>query len=153
LDYAGFVSGKWQIRVRFLELKNQAGNIMTDPIADMLNRIKNAQAVSHESVSLPFSKIKYDIAVIMQKEGFVKEVEKKGRKDKKLIKVVLKKEAQITGLRKVSKPGQRIYISVKNIRPVRGGYGLAIMSTPKGLMSGKDARKNRLGGEVICEIW
>lgn len=126
---------------------------MTDPIADMLNRIKNAQAVSHLTVSFPFSKIKYETASIIQKEGFIGDVEKKGRKEKRTIKVTLKPEKTISGIRRVSKPGQRIYVGAKDIKKVKGGYGMSIISTPKGLMTGKEARKQKLGGEIICEIW
>jgi small subunit ribosomal protein S8 len=126
---------------------------MTDPISDMLNRIRNSQAVSQESVHIPYSKIKHEIASIMQKEGYIKDVENKGRKEKKVIKVTFKKDQQVLGLRRVSKPGQRIYVSHKDIKSVKGGYGIAVISTPKGLMSSKEARKNRLGGEIICEVW
>jgi len=130
---------------------------MIDPIADMLNRIRNAQAVSHQTVILPFSKMKYEIAKILQKQGFVGEVEKKGRHTNKVIKITLKyseeKEPLISGLKRISKPGQRIYAAAKEIRSVRGGYGIAIISTSKGLMTDKEARKKKLGGEVICEVW
>jgi len=130
---------------------------MTDPITDMLNRIKNAQAVFRQAVILPFSKMKYEIAMILQKQGFVGEVEKKGRHTKKVIKITLKyskeKEPLISGLKRISKPGQRIYAAAKEIKPVRGGYGIAIISTSKGLMTDKEARKKKLGGEVICEVW
>jgi len=126
---------------------------MTDPIADMLNRIKNAQAVSHQAVSFPFSKIKYEISIIIQKEGFVGEVEKKGRKEKRTIKINLKPDTAISGIKKISRPGQRIYVGAKDIKPVRGGYGILIISTPKGLMIGKEAKKQKLGGELICEIY
>lgn len=129
---------------------------MTDPIADMLTRIRNAQAVLKPEVFVPFSKIKYQIIKILEKEGFVEKVERKGRGVRKKIKIVLKYEDKtpaISGLRKVSKPGQRIYLPVKKIKPVRGGFGIAIISTPKDLMTDKEARKKRLGGEIICEIW
>jgi len=126
---------------------------MTDPIADMLNRIKNAQAVSKETVLIPFSKIKYEIALIMKGQGFLKDVEKKRRKESRLLKATLDAKPLIGGLRRVSKPGQRIYVSSKDIKPVRGGYGIAIISTPKGLMTNKEAKKKKLGGEIICEIW
>ena len=126
---------------------------MTDPIADMLNRIRNAQAVSLETVSIPYSKIKHEIASIIQKEGFIKDVEKRGRKEKRVIKITFKKDSDISGLKRISRPGQRLYVSCKDIRPVRGGYGIAVISTPKGLMSNKEARRNKLGGEIICEIW
>jgi len=126
---------------------------MTDPIADMLNRIKNAQAAERRTVSFGFSKIKYEIALILQKNGFIKDVEKKGRKEKKIIKISLKGKGEISGIKRISKPGQRIYVSAKDIKPVKAGYGAAVISTPKGLMTGKEARRNKLGGEILCEIW
>ena len=98
---------------------------MTDPITDMLNRIRNAQAVFHPTVVFPFSKFKYEIAKILQKEGFVGEVEKKKRKEKKIIKINLEyseKKPVISGLKRISKPGQRIYTSAKNIKSVCKGY-------------------------------
>ncbi|MCX6759295.1 MAG: 30S ribosomal protein S8 [Candidatus Nealsonbacteria bacterium] len=130
---------------------------MTDPIADMLNRIKNAQAVSHPTVEVPFSNFKYEIAKILKKHGFIEKVEKKGRKVKRAIVITLKyrdKTPAISGLKRVSKPGQRIYLDSTQIKRVKGGYGMAIISTSKGgLMIDKEARKQRLGGEVLCEIW
>lgn len=137
---------------------------MVDPIADMLNRIRNALMVLHLTVSIPFSKLKYEIAKILEKEGFIEKVEKKGRKEKKVIEITLKKEETseesgekikpaISGLRRISKPGQRIYAGAKEIKRVRGGYGMAIISTPKGMMTDKEARKKKLGGEIICEVW
>jgi len=153
---------------------------MTDPISDMLNRIRNAQAVLKETVDIPFSNLKYEISEILEKENFIEKVEKKGRKTKKFIKISLKylpskaaakgreesllssssqvlqdkiKVAAISGLKRISKPGQRIYLSAKKMRRVRGGYGIAIISTPKGLMTDKKARRQKLGGEVLCEIW
>lgn len=126
---------------------------MTDPIADMFNRIRNAQAVSHPMVVFPFSKLKYEIAMILKKEGFIKEVEKKGRKEKRVIEITLKYPPVISGLKRISKPGQRIYTPVKEIKKVRAGYGISIISTSKGLMTNKEARKNKIGGEIICQIW
>jgi len=126
---------------------------MTDPIADMLNRIKNAQAAEHQTVSFGFSNIKYEVAIILQKSNFLKDIEKKGRKEKKIIKISLKSKGEISGIKRISKPGQRIYVSAKDIRPVKAGYGIAIISTPKGLMTGKEAKKNKLGGEILCEVW
>ena len=129
---------------------------MTDPIADMLNRIKNAQAVSHSTVEVPFSNFKYEIAKILEKHGFIEKVEKKGRKVKRVIVITLKyrdKTPAISGLKRVSKPGQRIYLDSTQIKRVKGGYGMAIISTSKGLMIDKEARKQKLGGEVLCEIW
>jgi small subunit ribosomal protein S8 len=127
-----------------------------DPISDMLTSIKNAQAVHHPTVEVPFSNLKYEIAKILEKEKFIEKVEKKGKKAKKIIEITLKyqdKVPAISGLKRISKPGQRIYQKVKKIKRVKGGYGIAIISTSKGLMTDKEARKQKLGGEVICEIW
>lgn len=134
---------------------------MTDPISDMLNRILNAQAVLHESVSLPYSNLKYEIALILQKEGLVVAVDRKGRKEKRTIKIDLKYTKSqsnqnvpvISSVKRISKPGQRIYSPAKDLRPIKGGYGISILSTSKGLMTGKNARKSRLGGEILCEVW
>jgi len=132
---------------------------MTDPVTDMLNRIRNAQAVLKETVDIPLSNLRYEIAKILEKGGFVAEVEKKGKKTKKVIEITLKynkKIPVISGLKRISKPGQRIYKRAKELKPVKGGYGIAIISTSKGgggLMTDKEARKQKLGGEVICEIW
>ncbi len=127
-----------------------------DAIADMLTSIRNAQAVHKEIVRVPFSKIKLEIAKVLEREGFTNKTERKGRKTKKLIEITLKyegKEPAISGLKKVSKPGQRIYIGAQEIRPVRSGYGISIVSTSKGLMTGKEARRQNLGGEIMCKIW
>ena len=127
-----------------------------DPIANMLTSIRNAQAVSKETVEIPFSKLKFGIAEILEKEGFIDKVEKRGRKIKKVIEIKLKyedKKPVISGLKRISKPGQRIYLSAQEIRRVRSGYGISIISTSKGLMTNKEARKKNMGGEIICEIW
>jgi small subunit ribosomal protein S8 len=137
---------------------------MTDPITDMLNRIRNASAVSHETVSIPFSNIKYKIAKILEEQKLIQELEKKGRKTKKVFEIILKydnvekhgkieKIPCISGLKRISKPGQRIYKRSNEIRKVQDGYGIAIISTPKGLMTNKEAKKKKLGGEIVCEIW
>ena len=139
---------------------------MVDPITDMLNRIRNAQAVLKETVEVPFSNLKYEIAKILEKNGFIEKVEKKGKKTKKIIEITLKylpaealakegdnKIPAISGLKRISKPGQTIYLGHRQIKRVKGGYGIAIISTSKGLMTDKEARKQKIGGEVICEIW
>ena len=129
---------------------------MTDPIADMLNRIVNAQAVAKPDVLVPFSKFKYELALVLAKQELVAKVEKMGKKVNKQIKIDLKYDSKIPaieGLRKVSKPGQRIYSASKDIRRVRGGYGLSVISTPKELLTDKQARREKVGGEIICEIW
>jgi small subunit ribosomal protein S8 len=127
-----------------------------DIISDLLNQIRNAQAVFKETVEIPFSNLKYEIAKILEKEKFVGKVEKKGRKTKKIIEIILKYEDKtpaISYLGRISRPGQRIYFPAKKVKKVKGGYGIAIISTSKGLMTDKEARKQKLGGEVIAEIW
>ena len=136
---------------------------MTDPITDMLNRIMNGQAASKESVLVPFSNIKYSIAEILKENGYVLAIEKKGRKEKRFIELGLKydsdensqggKRPAILGVKRISKPGKRVYIGYKEIRPVRHGYGIAIVSTPQGVATDRDARKKKSGGEVLCEVW
>lgn len=129
---------------------------MTDPITDMLNRIRNAQAVRHPTVNIPFSKLKYEIAKVLAKHGFIEKVEQKGRKTKKIFEITLKYQNDtpfISGLKRISKPGQRIYLPSKKIKKVREGYGIAIISTSKGLMTNKESRRQKIGGEVICEVW
>lgn len=129
---------------------------MVDPITDMLNRIRNSQDVLHPQVEIPFSLLKYEIAKILEKKGFVEKASKLGKKEKKTIEIVLKYENKvpaISGLKRISKPGQRIYFKSKKIRKVKGGYGISIVSTSKGLMTGKEARRQKLGGEILCEIW
>lgn len=130
---------------------------MTDPIADMLTSIRNAQKVQKDTVDIPFSNLKYEIAKILEKKGFVGKLNKEGRKTTRIIKISLKyvedKSPVISGLKRISKPGQRVYKRFKEIKPIKSGFGIAIISTPKGLMTDKEARKQGLGGEVICEVW
>ena len=129
---------------------------MTDPIADMLNRIRNAQAVLKPTVDIPFSKLKFEIAKMLEQQEFVEKVKKRGKGAKKFIRIYLKyinKLPKISGLKRISKPGQRIYLPAEKIKLARGGYGITIISTSKGLMTDKEARRQRIGGEVICEIW
>lgn len=130
---------------------------MVDPIADMLNRIKNAQAVQKETVEVPFSQLKYGIAKILEHTGFVKKADFKGRKIKKLIEIHLKYNntgvPSIIGVKKVSRPGQRTYARAVDLRGVRSGHGVVIVSTPKGLMTYSEAKKQNVGGEVLCEVW
>jgi small subunit ribosomal protein S8 len=134
---------------------------MFDPISDMLTRIRNAQMAGHKQVTVPFSKLKMVIAEILEKENFVEMArkEKTGKFDE--IKIDLKynkvsnmqKDPAISGINRVSKVGQRIYVKKGEIRKVKNNYGISIISTSKGLMTGRDARKIGLGGELICEIW
>lgn len=126
---------------------------MNDTIADMLTRIRNAQAARHERVSLPYSKIKEGIAHILSEAGFVGsvKVEKNGAFQQLVIE--LAGPGRITALERVSKPGRRVYAASQDIPLVLGGRGLVVLSTSKGLMTGRDARKQGLGGELICKVW
>lgn len=130
---------------------------MTDQISDMLIRIKNAQAVKKESANIPYSKLKMEIAKILQTSGFVKDFSKKGKKNNKIINVSLfyNKEGQgrISDLRRVSKLSKRIYRPAAMLRPIKRGVGLAVVSTSKGLMTDREARQKKIGGEVFFEIW
>ena len=128
-----------------------------DPIADMLTRIRNAKAAHHQTVSIPHSKIKAGILKILKKENFISDFEKKGKKTRKSIMVTLKYQkdgaSAITDLRRVSKPGQRVYRGADELFAVREGFGIAVLSTPNGLLTNKEARQKNVGGEVICEVW
>ena len=129
---------------------------MTDPITDMFNQIRNAQALSHPEVKIPFSDLKYNIAKLLERENILGEVDKSTKKERKAIRIKLKYEGDcpaISRFKRISKPGRRVYISVSKIKKVRSGYGLSVISTPKGLMTDKEARRNQLGGELMFEIW
>ena len=128
---------------------------MTDPISDMLTRIRNAQRALLPAVELPHSKIKESIAHILKKEGYVSEVAIEG-KFPKAIKLRLKyegKKSVIEGLRRISKPGLRHYVGATKIPRVLGGLGISVVSTPEGVMTGTQAKKKNLGGELLCYVW
>ena len=129
---------------------------MTDPIADMLTRIRNALVVKHEEVEIPASNMKKEIARILLAEGYIKGYELVGEKSE-TIKVTLKYgpkgEKVISGLKRISKPGLRVYAGSEELPKVLGGLGIAIISTPKGVMTDKEARKLRHGGEVLAYVW
>jgi small subunit ribosomal protein S8 len=130
----------------------------TDPIADMLTRIRNASRAKHARVDLPSSKLKVDIARILKDEGYLasyKVVD--DTKVKKTLRVYLRytsdRRSVISNLKRVSRPGCRRYVGKTEIRPVVGGMGISILSTPRGLMTGQSARKEGVGGELLCEVW
>ncbi|HWY76547.1 MAG TPA: 30S ribosomal protein S8 [Verrucomicrobiae bacterium] len=128
---------------------------MTDTISDMLTRIRNASRVQLPTVELPHSRMKESIAYILKKEGYVAEVAVEGKLPKK-IKLKLKyegKKSVIEGLRRVSTPGLRRYVGSTAIPRVRGGLGISVISTSQGVMTGTQARKNNLGGELLCYVW
>ncbi|GAB7387282.1 30S ribosomal protein S8 [Bacillaceae bacterium] len=131
--------------------------VMTDPIADMLTRIRNANAVRHEVVEVPASKIKKEIARILKEEGFVRDVEYIDDNKQGIIRIYLKygpnNERVITGLKRISKPGLRVYAKSSEIPRVLGGLGIAVLSTSKGVMTDKQARQAKVGGEVLAYVW
>ncbi len=131
--------------------------VMTDPIADMLTRIRNANMVHKQDVNIPASKIKQEVANILYKEGFVSGYEMIEDDKQGVIRVYLKygenKEKVITGLKRISKPGLRVYVKNEEIPKVLGGLGIAILSTSRGVMSDKNARLEGIGGEVLCYVW
>jgi small subunit ribosomal protein S8 len=129
----------------------------TDPIADMLTRLRNASVARHASVEMPFSKMKLAIAKILEQEGFVSGFDIKDEGNHKSLRVMLKYDSQrqpvMTGLRRVSKPGLRVYAGIHDIPRVLGGAGTIVVSTNRGIMTGREARRRHLGGELIAEIW
>ncbi len=129
---------------------------ITDPIADMLTRIRNANSARHESVNVPASKLKLAIAKILLDEGYIKAYQFIEDGNQGVIKITLKylgKEKVITGLRRVSKPGLRMYVGADDLPKVLRGLGIAIVSTSKGVMTDKQARKEHVGGEVLAYVW
>jgi small subunit ribosomal protein S8 len=131
--------------------------IVTDPIADMLTRIRNAIRARHDDVLIPASKMKADIAKILVTEGYVEKVENVEVEGKKMIKIIFKisgdKQRVIQGLRRISKPGLRVYSPAADLPKVLSGLGIAIISTSKGILTDKEAREKNLGGEVLAYIW
>lgn len=131
--------------------------VMTDPIADFLTRVRNANLVYHEKVEIPASKTKKSVAEILKQEGFIKDYEAIDDGKQGILRLYLKygtnREKVITGLKRISKPGLRVYAKKDEIPRVLGGLGIAVISTSKGIMTDKQARKEGLGGEVICYIW
>ncbi len=129
----------------------------SDTIGDFIIRLKNAGAVKKGTVAVPYSALKYAIAEKLKDAGFLVSLEKKGKKVRKTLDVVLKYDAAglsvIHGVKRVSKPGRRLYRSAREIVPIRYGHGVLVLSTPKGILTGKEARKENVGGEALFEIW
>ncbi|WP_100406006.1 30S ribosomal protein S8 [Bacillus solitudinis] len=131
--------------------------VMTDPIADMLTRIRNANTVRHEKLELPASKVKKEIADILKREGFIRDYEYIEDSKQGVIRIFLKygvtNERVITGLKRISKPGLRVYAKAGELPRVLGGLGIALVSTSKGVMTDKEARGQQVGGEVLAYVW
>lgn len=131
--------------------------MMTDPISDMLTRIRNGIHAKKEVVEIPFSKLRLGILKILKKEGYVGSITETSDQSKSKILVTLRYDAQkqpvITSLQRVSRPGRRVYVSYQDVKPVLGGMGLSVLSTSKGLMSNGEAKENKIGGELLCTVW
>ena len=131
----------------------------TDPIADMLTRIRNANVAMHDDVTMPSSKLKESLAAVLQKEGYIQafRVDQEEGKPSKTLTIDMKyseaRERVITGIRRVSKPGLRVYTKADAVPRVLGGLGVAVVSTSKGLLTDREARRQRIGGEILCYVW
>jgi len=132
---------------------------ITDPVADMLTRIRNANVVYHEMVDMPLSKMRLELARILKEEGYIRNYKtiNDAKQPMPLLRIIMSygpaKERVIQGLRRISKPGRRIYVGKENLPKVMGGLGIAMISTSSGLMTDAEARKRGLGGEVVCYVW
>ncbi len=133
------------------------GGVVTDTIADMLTRIRNASAARHETVDVPASRLKWEIARILKEEGFIADVQRIDRGPQGILRITLRygprREPVLTGIRRVSRPGLRVYARRAQIPRVRGGLGVAILSTSRGLMTDRQARRQGVGGEVVAYVW
>ena len=130
--------------------------MVTDPISDFLIRLKNANQAGKTEVAMPYSKMKQQLAVLLAQEGYIGETSKRGKKTIKDLVVTLKYvegKPVINGTQRVSKPSRRMYMGVRDVKPVKRGHGLLVLSTPAGIVTGKEAREKRVGGEVLFQIW
>jgi small subunit ribosomal protein S8 len=129
--------------------------MVTDSISDFIIRLQNASRANKESVSLPFSQMKFAIAEILEREGYIASIDKKSKKGGVLSVVLAYKNGKptIQGVKRISKPSRRIYMGVRDVRPIKRGHGLLVLSTPAGITTGKEAQIKRVGGEALFEIW
>jgi len=131
--------------------------VVTDPVADMLTRIRNAGMASHDMVDVPYSKLKKELATVLKEEGYITSFEELENENKhKNLRIKLKyvnNQQVIAGLKRISKPGLRIYVGHKDLPRVLGGFGIAVVSTSKGIMTDRQARYQGVGGEVLCYVW
>jgi small subunit ribosomal protein S8 len=154
---AEFVLESSRAKARFQELENLVGNyMMTDPIADMLTRIRNGLQARHESIMVPYSKLKFRLAQILAEEKYIESVHETEQSGKKSLQLTFKYQENgapaINTITRISKPGLRVYKKRQELPTVLSGYGVALISTPLGIMTNNEARKQGLGGEVLCEV-
>jgi small subunit ribosomal protein S8 len=131
--------------------------MMTDPIADLLTRIRNANRARKEWTEIPWSRLKEHVARVLQDEGFLRETSVREAEGRKVLHLVLKydefRRPVISGIRRVSRPSMRVYVGSRDIAPIRKGLGISVLSTPKGVLADRVARKENVGGEVLCSVW
>jgi len=153
---ANISAGSHDDTVSEREVKEKEMNL-TDPVADFLTRIRNSIRARHQKLDVPASKLKLEIARILKEEGYIANYKPTEEDGQKVIRVYLKygpnSEAVIRDLQRVSKPGCRVYLGRDEIRRVQGGLGISIITTPKGVMTGRQARREGVGGEILCEVW
>jgi small subunit ribosomal protein S8 len=130
---------------------------LTDPVADFLTRVRNAIRSRHQKMDVPASNLKIEIARILKEEGYISNYKASEEEGKRILRVYLKYDATgecaILNLKRISKPGSRVYLGAQDVRRVQGGLGISIMTTPKGVMTGRNARKENVGGEVLAHVW
>jgi small subunit ribosomal protein S8 len=129
--------------------------MVTDPISDFLIRLQNASMAKKTHVSLPLSRMKLSIAEILVREGYVSDIDPKAKKENKLSVALVYKNGRpaISGVKRISKPSRRMYMGTRELKPIKRGFGLLVLSTPAGILTGKEAREKRVGGEALFEIW
>ncbi len=128
--------------------------MVTDPIADLLVRIQNASRVGHAHIMIPASKLKHAVATVLAREGYIAEVAKSKKTNSLQIDLAYKENRPVmTGFKRISKPSRRMYAGTRDLKPVKRGHGLLVLSTPAGILTGKEAREKRVGGETLFEIW
>lgn len=152
LGSAASVSGRWRAKEKYRGLRKRHGKMYIN----FLTQLKNAQAVKKENIKTSYSKMKEKILEVLKDNNYIENFEKKGRGTKRVLDIKLKYNdggGVIDGIKFVSKPSRRLYVGYKDIRFVKHGYGLLILSTPKGILTGKEARKMKVGGEALFEIW
>lgn len=158
LRFADSASEGLLLVARFQGFERPVGNdMLTDPIADMLTQIRNAIQARHNGVTLPYSRVKEDILRVLNVQGYVPSYQKVEVGTRQFLRVALRKGGNspypIEGLRRVSKPGCRVYAPYAEIPKALSGFGLVILSTPRGILSDKEARETKVGGEILCEVW
>ena len=154
LVFAGFVLGKWQVEEKYPGSENQVGNYFM--YHDLMARIKNAEMVNKKSVLMPFSRVDFEIVKVLVEAGYLKDAQKKKINKKNVIDIKLAYMAgrpAIKDFKFFSRPGRRFYLSSKELRPVKSGYGIAVISTSKGIMNNKEAKKIGIGGEYLFQVW